>query len=146
MHVFRLIAGRLGFAFCTAAVLVAGSGLRAADSFPFDQPLVLDAKPMPPAKRVPILTVAANGEATIGLWCKTVSGRAELNGEAIKIEAGPLPDALPQYMADGQCTDERVQADGEMLAALTQVTSWRRQGGMVVLDGATAMKFRPSSN
>ena len=147
MRAFRLIAGRPVLVLCGAvALLLAGSGLRAAETFPYDRPLVLDVKPMPPVKRVPILTVEPGGKATIGLWCKTVLGRAELSGDAIKIEAGPLPDEMPQYMAAGQCTDDRVKADEDMLAALTQVTTWRRQGGMVVLTGATAMKFRPSSN
>lgn len=147
MSMFRLVAGRLAFVLCSVLALrPAGSNLSAAEPFPFDRPLVLDIKPMPPLKRVPILTVEAEGGATIDLWCKTVRGRAEFSGDAIKIEAGPLPDAMPQYMAEGQCTDQRMAADEEMLAALTQVTSWRQQGGMVILTGATAMKFRPSSN
>ena len=107
---------------------------------------MLDVKPMPPVKRVPILTVEQNGEATIGLWCKTVRARAELTDGAMRIEPAPLPDELPQYMVDGQCTDERMKADQDTLAALAQVTSWRRQGGAIVLTGAAPLKFRPSSN
>jgi heat shock protein HslJ len=148
MVVFRLIAGKLGFV-CGAVILalLAGSGLaRATDTFPFDQTLMLDVKPMPPVKRVPILTVESNGNATIGLWCKTVRGRVELDGDTIKIEAEPLPDGLPQYMADGQCSDQRMAADQDTLSALAQVTGWRRQGGAVVLIGVTQLKFRPSSN
>jgi hypothetical protein len=148
MSVFRLIAGRPCFVCGVLALgLLAGSSLvRAADRFPFDQTLMLDVKPMPPVKRVPILTVEQNGEATIGLWCKTVRARAELADGALRIESGPLPDELPQYMVDGQCTDERMKADADTLAALTQVTSWHRQGSAVVLVGATPLKFRPSSN
>ena len=148
MVVFRLIAGRPGIV-CSAFVLAlfAGSSIvRAADLFPFDQTLMLDAKPMPPVKRVPILTVEPNGNATIGLWCKTVRGRVELSGDTIKIEAEPLPDNLPQYMVDGQCNDQRMAADQDTLAALAQVTGWRRQGSAVVLTGVTQLKFRPSSN
>ena len=148
MSVFRLTAGRPCFACGVVALgLLAGSSLgRAADGFPFDQTLMLDVKPMPPVKRVPILTVTPDGEATIGLWCKTVRARAELADGAMRIEPGPLPDDLPQYMVDGQCTDERMKADVDTLAALTQVTSWHRQGSAVVLVGATPLKFRPSSN
>jgi len=127
MSVFRVTAGRLGFA-CGVLVLslLAGSSpVRAADRFPFDQTLMLDVKPMPPVKRVPILTVEQDGEATIGLWCKTVRARAELTDGAMRIEPGPLPDDLPQYMVDGQCTDERIKADVETLAALAEVTGWR---------------------
>src|SRR5579872_5052759 len=133
MLVFRLIAGRRGFV-CAAVILmllVSSSLVRAADQFPFDQTLVLDVKPMLPVKRVPILTVEQNGNATIGLWCKTVRGRVELSGDTIKIEAEPLPDGPPQYMVDGQCSDQRLAADRDMLDALAQVTGWRRQGGAV---------------
>ncbi len=148
MFIFRLTAGRHGFfRGAVALALLASAGIaRATDSFPFDQTLMLDVKPMPPVKRVPVLTVEPNGNATIGLWCKTVRGRVELTGDAIKIEAESLPDSLPQYMVDGQCTDERMAADQDTLAALTQATGWRRQGGAVVLTGVTQLKFRPSSN
>jgi heat shock protein HslJ len=128
------------------AVLGLGGPGRATQSFPFDQVLLLDVPPMLPVKRVPILTVASNGEATFGLWCKTVRGRVELSDNAIRIEPGPLPDALPQYMVDGQCTDARMQADQDTLTALAQVTGWRRQGRALVLLGPVALKFRPSDN
>jgi heat shock protein HslJ len=148
MMVFRLIAGRHGFV-CGALALaltgLAGAAL-GAQPFPFDQVMLLDVKPMRPVKRVPILTVARNGEATIGLWCKTVRGRVELTDNAIRIEPGPLPEGLPQYMVDGQCSDARMQADQETLAALSQVTGWRRQGQAVLLLGPRALKFRPSDN
>jgi hypothetical protein len=147
MSIFRT-AGRPGFACGMLALgLLAGSSLtRAADRFPFGQTLMLDAAPMLPVKRVPILTVEENGEATIGLWCKTVRARAELSDGAMRIEPGPLPEDLPPYMVDGQCTDERMNADQGTLAALAQVNGWRREGGAIVLTGATPLKFRPSSN
>lgn len=148
MSVSSLVADRFRFICGVLALgLFAGSApVRAADQFPFDQTLMLDVKPMAPVKRVPILTVEQNGNATIGLWCKTVRGRVELAGDTIKIEAEPLPDGLPQYMVDGQCSDQRLAADQDTLAALAQVTGWRRQGGAVVLTGVTQLKFRPSSN
>jgi heat shock protein HslJ len=117
-----------------------------ADQFPFDQELVLDAAPMRPAKRVPILTVAPDGSATIDLWCKTVTARVELSDAAIKIEPGALPDALPEMMGEGQCTPPRMQADADMLAALAQVTEWRLQGGALVLAGPQTLTFRPSDH
>lgn len=146
MSIFRLVAGSLGFACGTIALAPIATPARAAESFPFEQTLMLDVKPMLPVKRVPIMTVESNGDATIGLWCKTVRGRVAVSTTEIKIEAAPLPDDLPQYMVDGQCTDERVKADADTLAALTQVTGWRAQGGAIVLTGATQLKFRPSSN
>lgn len=145
---FRLVAGRYAVA-CGAAALftlgLVGAG-RATEPFPFDQELVLDVRPMPPVKRVPILSVAANGEARIDLWCRTVGGRVELADRAIRIEPAPLTDALPRYMSEGQCTPERMQADQDVLADLAQVTDWRRQGRAVVLVGPKTLKFRPSDH
>jgi heat shock protein HslJ len=144
----RLIAGRPAVAICVlAAGLFAAVGAgRAAEPFPFDQELLLDARPMPPVKRVPVLMVAPNGAATIDLWCKTVKGRVELSNDEIRIEPDPLPDDLPRYMSAGQCTPERMQADADTLAVLAQVTSWRRQGGAIVLVGPQPLKFRPSDH
>jgi heat shock protein HslJ len=144
----RLIAGRPAIAWCVlaAGLLAAWVPSRAAEPFPFDQELLLDVQPMRPIKRVPVLMVAPNGAATIDLWCKTVKGRVELSNDEIRIEPGPLPDGLPQYMSAGQCTPERMQADEATLAALAQVTAWRRQRRAVVLVGPTTMRFTPSDH
>ncbi len=133
----------------TASVLMvalAGACQAAESDFPFGQELLLDAAPMRPAKRMPILTVAQDGTATIDLWCKTVTGHVELSDTTIKIEAEPLPDALPQMMGNGQCSPARIQADADTLAALAQVTVWRKQGGTVILAGPVTLKFRPATN
>jgi hypothetical protein len=145
---FRPRAGRSRFVRCVLALIlnVGAGSAPAAERFPFDRTLVLDTAPMPPVKRVPLLTVEEDGEATIGLWCKTVRGRVEVNGAAIRIEAEPLPEALPRYMVDGQCTEERMRADQDMLAALTQATGWRRQGEGVVLEGPLPLRFRASDH
>lgn len=130
-----------------AAVLALGAtAVDAADRFPFDRDLLLDAAPMRPVKRVPILNVAPDGAATIDLWCKTVRAFVQLSGDGIRIEAGPLPDALPQYVSAGQCTPERMQADSEVLALLVQVTGWQRRGNSVIFDGPTRLRFRLSDH
>jgi len=135
----------------TALVMLALSPAAAADRFPFDRELVLDARPMGPAKRVPVLTVGENGRATIDLWCRTVAARVQVQDSAIKIETAPLPDALPRYMSEGQCNEMRVAADNEMLLALAQVTEWRKRGDGVELSGPdiiaqTPLRFQPSSH
>jgi heat shock protein HslJ len=107
---------------------------------------VLDAAPMRPAKRVPILSVMPDGSASIDLWCKTVTARVELSDAAIKIEPGPLPEGLPEMMSEGQCTPQRLGADADMLAALAQMTAWRMQGSALVLEGPKTLKFRPSDH
>jgi hypothetical protein len=118
----------------------------AADTFPYDRVLLLDVAPMRPLKRVPILTVAENGSATIELWCRTANARVQVSDTAIRIETAPLPEALPQYMSTGQCSDDRVQADSQMLEALTQATEWRKRGDGIELLGPAPMRFRASSH
>lgn len=148
----RLNAGRRAVTFCLmicglmSAALWLGGPAHAQAEFPYDRVLLLDVAPMRPLKRVPILTVAADGSATIELWCRTANARVQISDNAIKIEAAPLPEALPQYMSEGQCSDARVQADTEMLEALAQVTEWRLQGGAVVLSGPAVLRFLPSSH
>jgi hypothetical protein len=131
-----------------AAILIlsmCGAGV-AADTFPFDRELLLDAAPMRPGKRMPILAVESNGNARIDLWCRTVPARVEIADAAIKIEAGPLPEDMPAMQSAGQCTPERVQADEEFLAALTQVSSWRQAGDEIILEGPKTFKFRGSDH
>ena len=159
MDCHRLNAGRravakVGTVALTACVLMSGAlGLsgpaQAQAEFPYERVMLLDVVPMRPLKRVPILTVAADGSATVELWCRTANARVQISDNAIKIETAPLPEALPQYMSEGQCSDARVQADNEMLEALTQVSEWRRQGDGVVLNGPNSpkpMRFRASSH
>lgn len=146
MRVIHLNAGRQIFACAALAAILSSGRATAADQFPFDQELLLDAAPMQPAKRMPILTIEPNGNAKIDLWCRTLPARVEISDATIKIEAGPLPENLPAMQSAGQCTAERMQADEEMLAALVQVTGWRREGEGVVLEGSREMKFRVSDH
>ena len=149
MSLLRLSAGRfivLCGAFAASLTLLAPGLAIAAEPFPFDQELLLNAAPMRPAKRMPALTVAPDGKATIDLWCKTVTARMDLTDSGFKIEPGPVPEALPEMMGNGQCTPERIQADQDLLAALAQVTAWRKQSGALVLEGPKTLKFRPATN
>lgn len=117
-----------------------------ADQFPFDQELLLDAAPMRPGKRMPILVVEANGHANIDLWCKTVSARVDISGSIIKIEPDTLPEGMPEMLSAGQCTPERIKADEKLLVDLAQVTAWQLENGGIVLVGPTPLKFRPSDH
>ncbi|HJQ55965.1 MAG TPA: META domain-containing protein [Vineibacter sp.] len=148
MGVFHLIAGRhlVACAALAAGLLLACEPVRSADPFPFDRELLLDAAPMRPGKRMPSLTVSANGDAIVDLWCKSVNARVELTDTAIKIEPGGLPEALPAMMGKDQCTPARMRADEDMLAALAQVTEWRQQGGALVLVGPKTFKFWAATN
>jgi hypothetical protein len=131
-----------------AAILILsayGPGVPA-ETFPFGQEFLLDAAPMRPGKRMPMLSVEPNGNAQLDLWCRTVPAHFEISDAAIKIEAAPLPEDMPTMQSAGQCTPERIQADEEFLATLTQMTGWRRAGDGIVLEGATTLKFRASDH
>jgi heat shock protein HslJ len=118
----------------------------AAGEFPYDQELMLDAARMGRAKRVPMLTVSPNGDATIQLWCKDVPARVQVSDGAVTIEPGLLPDALPAMMSDGQCSPERMQADADMLATLAQVTAWQSKGDTLLLSGPMELRFFRSTH
>jgi|SRR5262245_44304613 len=146
MPVIQLNAERQIIACAALAVILATGLATAVDQFPFDQELLLDAAPMRPGKRMPILVVETNGHANIDLWCKTVSARVDISGTAIKIETGALPEGLPEMLSAGQCTPERINADEKLLADFAQVTAWQRENGGIVLVGPTPLKFRPSDH
>jgi heat shock protein HslJ len=118
----------------------------AAADFPFDQQLMLDVAPMGKVRRVPSVTISEDGTARLELWCKTASAQVSLDATAIQIVPAPLPDALPQYMSDGQCSPERMAADADLVAALSQVTTWQKAGGVVTLGGPSVLRFRPSDH
>ena len=107
-------------------------------AFPFDRELMLDTAPMPGSKRVPIIEIAENGAASIDLWCARARGQASIGGDSITIVAGPIEPA--------QCAPERQSDDENLLAALAQVTNWRRSGDVIELQGATTLRFRLMTN
>ncbi len=106
--------------------------------FPFDQELMLDAAPMRGSKRIPILEIAENGAASIQLWCVNVRGQANVGTDSISI--------VPSEVHPAQCAPERYSNDANLLAALAQVTNWRRRGDVIELLGATTLRFRLMTN
>jgi hypothetical protein len=44
------------------------------------------------------------------------------------------------------CPPERIERDAGMLSALTQITTWRREGDSVVLIGPQVLRYRMSTN
>jgi hypothetical protein len=141
-----------------ALVAVLGSilpGLAAESEFPFDHELILDASPMRGSKRIPILQIEENGATSIDLWCASLSGQTKVAADKIAIVPAPAPvptvitaapAAVPDPAAPGQCPADRAQRDEELLSALTQVTSWRRNGDLVELLGAKTLRFRLMTN
>lgn len=106
--------------------------------FPFGAELMLDSAPLYGSKRVPMLEIDDDGAATIDLWCASVHGQATVGATSVTIVTDP-PD-------EGQCTPERQTGDQDLLSALAQVTSWRRDGDLVEFSGTTALRFRLMTN
>src|SRR4051794_17165823 len=103
-----------------ALVIVAMSApsLAAERGFPFDSELMLDAKPMKGSKRVPVIGIGPRGEATIDMWCNSVQGQLVVADNTITVLTGTKTER--------QCDAARMRGDDELLADLTQATSWSR--------------------
>jgi hypothetical protein len=131
---------RCRFCVLVAVLLLGPSGLaRAADNaFPFGAELMLDVEPLYGSKRVPMLQIEDNGAAAIDLWCASVHASATVGENSITIVAEQAEPA--------QCTPERQSGDETLLAALSQVTNWRRDGDVVELIGPTTLRFRAMTN
>ena len=111
---------------------------RAQEDFPFEHELLLDAHPMKGSKRIPMLSVEPDGSATIDLWCNSMQAQINVNGDAISISAGEK--------SNQSCAPERQQADEDLAAALTSVTSWRWDGENLELIGPKTLRFRQPTN
>ena len=72
------------------------------------------------------------------LWCKSGKGQFSVAGNTVIFVAGPLQDRA--------CPPARAQADDELVAALSEATTWRRQGDFVSLIGAKTLRFRINTN
>jgi heat shock protein HslJ len=107
-------------------------------AFPFGSELALDAAPPPGTKRVPTIEIDEDGAAAFNLWCARVSGSASVTNDAITI--------VPSKTLSAQCTPERLKDDAALLAALSQVTNWRRSGDVIDFLGVTPLHFRLMTN
>lgn len=124
-----------------AALALAGAVWPAAASdavFPFGSELVLDAAPQPNSKRVPTIEIDQDGAASFNLWCARAAGSATVTDDAITM--------TPTKGLPAQCTPEQISQDAALLAALAQVTGWRRTGDVIDFLGATSLRFRLMTN
>jgi heat shock protein HslJ len=110
----------------------------ASEPFPFGAALMLDAAPMRGSKRIPMIEIEENGMASIDLWCARARAQATVGDNSITIATGDLQNL--------QCDPERQSRDEKLLAALAQVTNWRRNGELIELLGATPLRFRLMTN
>jgi len=114
------------------------AALAADRGFPYDSVLLLDAKPMKGSKRVPILQIESRGDASIDLWCNTVPAQMVVADSTITIILGAPTER--------RCEADRMQADQDLMDTLQQVTTWRRQDDLLVLQGERSLRFHLSSN
>jgi hypothetical protein len=111
---------------------------RADDGFPFGFEMTLDAARQSGSKRLPTLEIGDSGETRVELWCKGGRGQFSVAGNTVIFVAGALEDR--------SCPEARAQADDELLAALSEATTWKRQGDYVTFFGAKPLRFLLNTN
>ena len=126
-----------------AALLLAAAALTAAparadDGFPFGLEMTLDVARQPGSKRLPTLEIGDAGEAILELWCKGGKGQFSVAGNTVIFVAGALEDR--------SCPPARAQADDELVAALSEAATWKRQGDFVSFAGTRTLRFRINTN
>ena len=110
-----------------------------ADSgFPFGLEMTLDVANQPGSKRVPNMEIGDSGEAILELWCKGGKGQFSVAGNTVIFVAGPLQDRA--------CPTALAQADDDLVAALSEAATWKRQGELVTFIGTTTLRFRLNTN
>ena len=111
---------------------------RADDGFPFGMEMTLEAARMPGSKRVPDLDIGDSGEVILELWCKGGKGQFSVAGNTVIFVIGE--------MENRPCPPERAQADDDLIAALGDAATWKRQGDVVSFIGARTLRFRLNTN
>ena len=115
-------------------LLAAGTALADDFGLPEDTTLLLETRPMPGSKRVPVLQIESKARGVFDLWCNRVPAEFVVVGDTVTILLGS-PTAQ-------QCDAERMHADEELIAALQGVSSWRRQDDLLVLEGERTLRLR----
>ncbi len=108
------------------------------EGFPFGFEMTLETAPQPGSKRRPTLEIGDNGEATLDLWCKAGKGQFSVAGNTVIFVPGPIQDRA--------CPPARAQADDDLVAALGEAATWKRQGDLVSFIGARPLRFRINTN
>lgn len=125
-------------ALAVAAIAFADAAPAQAQSFPFDQEMLLEVKPLPGSRRVPMMEVHPDGKATVDMWCHSAVAQFTIAGNEVKIE---FVSAKPE-----NCTPERIELDQAMAKAMLEITQWRRKNDIVEFVGPTTFRFRISTH
>ena len=135
-------AGMLKQAGAAAVLLVAAAPTtghaQADNSFPFGLEMTLDVGRQPGSRRIPNLEIGDAGEVVLELWCKGGKGQFSVAGNTVIFVAGA--------MENRSCPPDRAQADDELLAALAEIGTWKRQDDLVLLVGPKTLRFRINTN
>ena len=107
-------------------------------AFPYDSELIMDVAPMRGSKRIPNMDVAANGAIAMEMWCNRIDGQFVVAADTVTVLTGQATQR--------DCPPDRVQGDERLLAALNQVTNWRRRGDLLELIGPQTLRFRVPTN
>ena len=124
---------------CAAVAMLAMSApARAEDGFPFGTEMTLEALPQAGSKRIPNIEIGDHGEVLLELWCKGGKGQFSVAGNTVIF--------VPGQIQDRSCPPARAQADDELVAALSSVETWKRQGDVLTLIGPKSLRFRTTGN
>ena len=111
---------------------------QADNGFPFGMEMTMDVPPQPGSKRIPNLEIGDRGEVVLELWCKGGKGQFSVAGNTVIFVAGA--------MENRNCPANRAQADDELIAALTDAATWKRQGDAISFIGTRTLRFRLNTN
>ena len=134
----RLLNGRRMARYLAGGIAMVLAATAAAAEFPFERELLLEAKPLPGSKRVPMLEITRDGRAIIDLWCRSGEGRVKIEDDMIEFTLGA--------MREEGCTPERTQRDEALAAALGRVMNWSLEDDILVLSGPTELRYTLSSH
>jgi hypothetical protein len=126
-----------------AALVVATTAFQvipahAEGEFPFGLEMTLDVARQPGSKRLPTLEIGDNGAAVFELWCKGGKGQFSVAGNTVIFVPGPIEDHA--------CPVARAQADDDLIAALSEAATWKRQNDLVLFIGRKPLRFRINTN
>src|SRR5437868_14694943 len=136
---FAGMAKRAGMAAVLVAIAHPDAGHAQADTgFPFGAEMTMDVTPMRGSKRIPNLEIGDAGEVVLELWCNGGKGQFSVAGNTVIF--------VPGAMENRSCPPDRAQADDELIAALSEAGTWKRQGDFVSFVGAKTLRFRINTN